>query len=69
MFRGTARHSKAEPYWRDLIDHWKASGQSVAAFCARVSQATFYCWRKRLATLSPSGIRGMVHRARIECPP
>jgi hypothetical protein len=33
-----------------LIDRWKASGQSVAAFCKahRVSQATFYSWRKRL---------------------
>ena len=40
-----------EPYWRDLITRWKVSGQTVAAFCAahRVSQATFYSWRKRLA--------------------
>jgi hypothetical protein len=52
MFRSTARRSKPEPFWRDLIDRWKASGQSVAAFCAahRVSQATFYSWRKRLAS-------------------
>jgi hypothetical protein len=44
MFRSTDRRSKPEPFWRDLIDRWKASGQSVAAFCAahRVSQATFY---------------------------
>jgi hypothetical protein len=51
VFRTTRRHSKPEPFWRDLIDRWKASGQSVAAFCAahRVSQATFYSWRKRLA--------------------
>jgi hypothetical protein len=50
MFRSTRRHFKPEPFWRDLIDRWKASGQSVAAFCAayRVSQATFYSWRKRL---------------------
>jgi transposase-like protein len=52
MFRSTRRHFKPEPFWRDLIDRWKASGQAVAAFCAahRVSQATFYSWRKRLAT-------------------
>lgn len=52
MFRSNRRHFKPEPFWRDLIDRWKASGQSVAAFCAahRVSQATFYSWRKRLAT-------------------
>jgi transposase-like protein len=50
MFRSTARRSKSEPFWRDLIDGWMASGQSIAAFCARhrVSQATFYSWRKRL---------------------
>ena len=56
MFRSTARRSKPEPFWRDLIDRWKASGQSVAAFCAahRVSQATFYSWRKRLATRTRS---------------
>ena len=51
MFRRTHRHSRPEPFWRDLIDRWKSSGQSVAAFCNahRVSQATFYSWRKRLA--------------------
>jgi hypothetical protein len=52
MFRSTRRHLKPEPFWRSLIDRWKGSGQSVAAFCAanRVSPATFYSWRKRLAT-------------------
>ena len=56
MLRSTRRHFKPEPFWRDLIDRWKASGQSVAAFCAahRVSQATFYSWRKRLATRTRS---------------
>jgi hypothetical protein len=61
MFRSTARRSKPEPFWRDLIDRWKASGQSVAAFCAahHVSPATLYAWRKRLAaprsrTVAPS---------------
>jgi hypothetical protein len=56
MFRSTGRRSKPEPFWRDLIDRCKASGQSVAAFCAahRVSQATFYAWRKRLAARAPS---------------
>jgi transposase-like protein len=51
MFRRTRRNSKPEPFWRDLIDRWKASGQSVVAFCAahQVSPATFYAWRKRVA--------------------
>jgi hypothetical protein len=52
MPRTSRRESKPEPFWRDLIDRWKTSGQSIAAFCAaqRVSQATFYSWHKRLAT-------------------
>ena len=51
MLRSTPRNCKPEPFWQDLIDRWKASGQSVVAFCAahRVSPATFYAWRKRLA--------------------
>jgi hypothetical protein len=55
MPRTIHRDPKPEPYWRDLIARWKASGQSVAAFRAahRVSQATFYFWRKRLAARSP----------------
>jgi transposase len=56
MFRSTRRHFKPEPFWRGLIDRWKASGQSVASFCGahRVSQATFYSWRKRLASQTRS---------------
>jgi hypothetical protein len=52
MFRSDRRNRKPKPDWSDLIDRWKASGQSVATFCAahHVSQATFYSWRKRLAT-------------------
>jgi transposase len=60
MFRSIRRRSKSEPFWRDLFDRWRTSGQSVAAFCTahRVSQATFYSWRKRLAA-----------RGRITAPP
>jgi hypothetical protein len=52
MPRTTRRNTKPEPFWRDLIVRWRASGQTVAAFCDahRVSQATFYTWRHRLAT-------------------
>jgi hypothetical protein len=51
MFRRTRRNSKPEPFWRDLLDRWKASGESVVTLCAahRVSPATFYAWRERLA--------------------
>ena len=55
MPRTRHRDSKPEPFWRDLMDRWKGSGQTVAAFCAshHVSQATFYSWRKRLAAAGP----------------
>jgi hypothetical protein len=51
MHRLTRRDPKPEPFWRDLIARWKTSGQPVRAFCAthRVSQASFYAWRQRLA--------------------
>jgi hypothetical protein len=59
VFRNTTRRFKPEPFWRDLIDRWKVSGQSIAAFCAanHVSQATFYAWRKRLAARTRSTSR------------
>jgi hypothetical protein len=55
MPRTTGCDTKPEPFWRDVIDRWRASGQTVASFCAahRVSQATFYSWRKRLADPGP----------------
>lgn len=31
MFGSTNRRSRREPFWRDLIHRWNASGQSVAA--------------------------------------
>ena len=41
MFRSTHRHFKPEPFWRDLIERWKASGQSVAAFWSPFGQPAF----------------------------
>jgi hypothetical protein len=54
MPRTSRREPKPVPFWRDLIERWKTSGQSIAAFCDthRVSQATFYSWRKRLTAQS-----------------
>jgi hypothetical protein len=36
--------------WRDRIDRWRRSTWSIGEFCRRerVSQASFYQWRKRL---------------------
>jgi len=52
MLPTTPRGPKLESFWRDLIVRWKTSGQTVAAFCAahRVSQPSFYSWRRRLAS-------------------
>jgi hypothetical protein len=59
MPRPSRRDPKPEPFWRDLIARWRASGQTVAAFCAahRVSPATFYAWRKRLTARSAGPTR------------
>src|SRR5262245_41728520 len=48
----TCRHNSGrEQFWRDTITAWKASGQSVRAFCAArgLSEATFYARRRELA--------------------
>jgi transposase-like protein len=51
MPRSFRRHPKPEPFWRDLLARWKASGQPVLTFCTRhgVSPASFYAWRRKLA--------------------
>jgi hypothetical protein len=40
-----------EQFWRDAIAGWKASGQSVQAYCAArgLGKASFYIWRRELA--------------------
>ena len=45
------RNPSREQFWRDTIATWKASGQSVRAFCdARgLSEATSYARRRELA--------------------
>jgi hypothetical protein len=52
----TRRHNLSrEQFWRDTIRAWKASGQSVRAFCAArgLSEATFYARRRELADRVP----------------
>ena len=45
------RRADREQFWRDTIAGWKASGQSVRAFCIarRISEATFFARRRELA--------------------
>ena len=49
-----------EQFWRDTISAWKASGQSVRAFCAArgLSEATFYARRRELAHQEPAATSG-----------
>jgi hypothetical protein len=51
MAPGRVRDERKERQWRRWINHWRASGLSVRAFCARhgLASASFYQWRQVLA--------------------
>jgi hypothetical protein len=51
MLKSRRRRADREQFWRDAVTDWKASGQSVRAFCAarRISEATFFARRRELA--------------------
>ena len=55
MPRTRLRNADREQFWRDTITAWKASGQSVRAFCAArgLTEATFYARRRELAGREP----------------
>jgi hypothetical protein len=42
--------SAREQHWRDMIQRWQLSGQTVRAFCAqhRLSKPSFYSWRRTI---------------------
>jgi len=44
------RHGK-ERFWRDMVQQWLDSGQSIRAFCRtrNLGEASFYAWRRTLA--------------------
>jgi transposase len=50
MTLGKPRDARKEQQWRQWIQRWRASGLSVAAFCARhgLRQQSFYAWRREL---------------------
>src|SRR5262249_18825164 len=50
MAPGRARDEQKEQRWQRRIEHWRASGLSVRAFCARrgLATASFYNWRRVL---------------------
>jgi transposase len=54
------RNPRREQFWRDTINAWKSSGQSVRAFCAArgLTEATFYARRRELAHREPPTTSG-----------
>lgn len=51
MPKTRCRNPSREQFWRSTVTAWKASGQSVRAFCAArgLSEATFYARRREIA--------------------
>lgn len=39
-----------ERFWREVLDHFSASGLSIRAFCRRegLAESAFYAWRREL---------------------
>jgi len=48
------RDPAKEQYWRQLLQRWQTSGQSVHAFCRthELSRPLFYAWRGQLALMA-----------------
>ncbi len=46
------RDPEREQFWRQIVAGLKTSGQSVREYCAsrRISQASYYYWKRSLAT-------------------
>jgi hypothetical protein len=45
------RNPQLERRWRDLLDQWQRSNQTIRMFCDEhhISEASFYSWRGELA--------------------
>jgi hypothetical protein len=48
---GPMRNSKKEQEWRERVQRWQQSGESVRAFCRRegLHESAFFAWRRELA--------------------
>lgn len=51
MARARRRDLERERFWREAVDGWTKSGQTVRAYCLGrgLGQASFYAWRRELA--------------------
>ena len=45
-----ATNEDRQRYWREVIEHQQASGQSIVGFCSKekLAPATFHAWKRRL---------------------
>jgi hypothetical protein len=48
--QGSKQPSAREQHWRDVIQQWQVSGQTVRAFCTEhhLSEPSFYSWRRAI---------------------
>jgi hypothetical protein len=44
------RSADRQQYWREVIEHQQASGQSIVGFCSKegLAPASFHAWKRRL---------------------
>ena len=58
---------ETEQLWRERVERQAASGLSIQRFCdqQRISQATFYAWRKRLRERTGTPARPGVTRPAV----
>ena len=62
--------SEKELHWRELVNRQAGSGLSVRQFCAkqRISEPSFYAWRKRLQVRNGKTEQAGDVRRRLEVP-
>ena len=71
MALGEWRRDEAkESQWREVLGKFTASGLSVRAFCARerVSEPSFYAWRRELALRDREQLAGGARNSRRSSP-
>jgi hypothetical protein len=59
------RDGGKEQYWRQVLARWRSSGLSMRAYCElhRISQPSFYWWRREVSRRD----RGEIRRGEIRC--
>ena len=60
MSRNHRRDPERERFWREAVEGWKESGETVRAYCLGrgLGQASFFAWRRELG-----------QRDRVKSPP